>query len=509
MYAENRAARWQRIALRLFIEPRASALEGGAGLITESSSPMKNRLLIAFMLLVGVACTPDVAIEPEPPPNFIFIITDDQRFDMMGNMNPVLHTPEMDELAAEGVRFEQAFVTTSICAASRASLFTGLVERTHRFTFITPPLAQRFTDQSYPTLLRQAGYRTGFVGKFGVNVEDSAEVAMFDVFTPLRPNPYLKPQPDGTTRHLTDITGDEAISFLQSQPSDQPFALSISFNAPHAEDGDERQYIWPEALDTLYQNLVVPDPPLSDPAFHEALPAFLKDPEINMNRYRWFWRFDTPEKAEAMTKGYYRMISGVDAAIGRVRAALDALNLADNTVIMLMGDNGYFLGERGYAGKWLPHEPSIRVPLLIYDPRFPEQAGLRAEAMALNIDIAPTMLDLAGVSIPSTMQGRSLAPLLNNETPVDWRTDIWIEHLMDHKQIVKHEGIRTNRYKYTRYFELDPIYEELYDLQADPLETTNLVTNPEYADVLGELRARCDAVRDGYGGSYKAHDDER
>lgn len=451
------------------------------------------------------ACETSLTGSEAERPNFIFILTDDQRFDMMGNMNPLLHTPEMDQLAAEGVRFENAFVTTSICAASRASVLTGLVERTHRFTFITPPLESRFTDQSYPMLLRQAGYRTGFIGKFGVKVEEGATDDMFDVFRPLSPNPYFKEQPDGTTRHLTDITGDEVIAFLQDQPVDQAFALSISFNAPHAEDSDERQYIWPEAMDTLYQTLTIPDPPLSDPAFHDALPDFLKDPEVNMNRYRWFWRFDTPEKQQTMTKGYFRMISGVDAVIGRVRAALDELSLAENTIIVLMGDNGYFLGERGYAGKWLPHEPSIRVPLLFYDPRHPAQAGNRPTAMALNIDIAPTLLDVAGVSIPNSMQGRSLVPLFTNQIPSDWRTDIWIEHLMDHNQIVKHEGIRTERYKYTRYFELTPLYEELYDLQTDPLETTNLAADPAYADVLDELRNRSDVVRDGYGGVYQPH----
>ena len=128
-------------------------------------------------------------------------------------------------------------------------------------------------------------------------------------------------------------------------------------------------YIWPAAMDTLYTDPAIPDPPLSDPAFFDALPPFLSDPEINLNRFRWFWRFDTPDKAERMTTGYFRMISGVDAVLGLIRDELEQLGLADNTLLILMGDNGYFLGERGYAGKWLPYEPSIRVPLLVFDPR--------------------------------------------------------------------------------------------------------------------------------------------
>ncbi len=221
-----------------------------------------------------------------------------------------------------------------------------------------------------------------------------------------------------------------------------------------------------------------------------------------MNRYRWFWRFDTPEKAKRMTRGYFRMISGVDAAIGRVRDELERLDLADNTVLILMGDNGYFLGERGYAGKWLPYEPSIRVPLLVFDPRRSSPAGLQPTQMALNIDIAPTLLDLAGLPIPAVMQGRSLVPLLRGEEPEDWRTDFFVEHLMEHKQIVKHEGVRGQRYKYARYFELDPVYEELYDLENDPLETKNLARDPAYAEVLARLRTRCDELRDHYGGPY-------
>ena len=460
------------------------------------------RFLILLCLLFLAGCQEKT---PPAPPDILFVITDDQRFDMMGNMNPMLHTPVMDSLVREGVRFENAFVTTAICAASRASLLSGVVERTHRFTFITPPLGSTFTDQSYPAIMRRAGFRTAHIGKFGVEIEEGAADTMFTVFEPLNRNPYFKEQEDGSVRHLTDITADRAIEFIQSTPERMPLALTMSFNAPHAEDSDERQYIWPAAVDTFYQNLDLPPPPLSDPAFHEALPEFLRLPEINMNRFRWFWRFDTPEKARHMTKGYFRMITGVDAAIGRVLEALEEAGRAENTVVVLIGDNGYFLGERGYAGKWLPHEPSIHVPLLIYDPRRSEYAGLRPEAMALNIDIAPTLLDIAGLETPPQMQGRSLLPLLSGPPPADWRTDFFVEHLMDHVQIVKHEGVRGPRFKYARYFELEPMYEELYDLDNDPLETENLVDDPAYQDELNRMRARTDELRDTYGGPYQPH----
>lgn len=440
---------------------------------------------------------------PARRPNLLFILTDDQRWDLMGCAgNPIIKTPQMDRLAREGVRFRNAFVTTSICAASRASIFSGTYERTHRYTFGTPPMRAPFTDASYPTLLKAAGYRTGFVGKFGVGITAGAREKMFDWFKPLGRHPYFKKQPDGSVRHLTDLTGDQAIAFLrESKQLGTPFCLSISFNAPHAEDSDKRQYIWPKAMDALYRDVTIPVPKTADPAFFAKLPAFQQQ---SLNRIRWHWRFETPELAQEKTKGFYRMISGVDAVIGRLRAELERLKLDDNTVIILIGDNGYFLGERGFAGKWTGHEVSLRVPLLVLDPRAPKKLrGITPDAMALNVDIAPTLLDLAGLPVPKQMQGRSLAPLLGGETPSDWRTDFFHEHLFDHRSIPKYEGVRTQRHTYIRWFEQQPVHEELYDNVADPHQEHNLAGDPKQAALLERLRQRCDELRDTCGGPFK------
>jgi arylsulfatase A-like enzyme len=324
---------------------------------------------------------------------------------------------------------------------------------------------------------------------------------MFDAYVPLRPAPYLKELEDGSVRHLTDITADESIEYLRSMDRTRPFSLTVSFNAPHADDGDERQYIWPEAMDTLYVDTEIPDPPLSDPAFFDALPEFLK--EASLNRVRWYWRFDTPEKARGMTKGYFRMLSGVDAAMGRILEELDSMGLADNTVVLLMGDNGYFLGERGYAGKWLPYDLSIRVPLVVLDPRIENRRrGSTPSLPVLNIDIAPTLLELAGVETPATMQGQSLVPLLAGDAPADWREDFFVEHLYEHPEIPKHEGVRGERFKYARYFEQVPAFEELYDLLEDPMETRNLSGDPEYLEILEALRGRTNELRDSLGGPF-------
>jgi len=424
-------------------------------------------------------------------PNIIFLLTDDQRWDTMGCAgNKIIHTPNMDSLAAEGVRFTNAFVTTSICTASRASIFNGTYQRIHRFNFQTPPLSAEMTDISYPCLLKAAGYRTGFTGKLGVTVETGETARMFDYFEELV-CPYRKEQPDGSDRHLTNIMGDKAIEFLDTCTPAQPFCLSVSFQAPHAEDDNPDQYVWPKECDHLYRNVTIPPAANSSPEFFSAMPKFLKE---SLNRKRWYWRFDAPQKAQEMTKGYYRMISGVDAVIGRIIEELKKRQIYDNTVIMLMGDNGYFLGERGFAGKWLMHEESIRVPLIVFDPQAGKKTrGITVSEMALNIDLAPTILELAKVKIPPRIQGRSLVPLLKGRKP-KWRTDFLYEYLWFKDDIPKCEGVRTERWKYIRYFEEKPLYEELYDLAGDPQERVNLAKDLNHQETLNCLRKRCNQL---------------
>ena len=434
-------------------------------------------------------------------PNLLLVVTDDQRWDAMGCAgNALARTPHLDALAADGVRFRNAFVTTAICAASRASILTGLYERTHRYTFGTPPIRDEHLDASYPVQLKAAGYRTGFVGKFGVRTAAGGPARMFDSFVPLGAGPYWKKQPDGSERHLCDVTGDRALEFLDGCTAEQPWCLSISFNEPHAEDGDPRQYFWPLAFDGWYTDTVFPVPKTMAPSFFAALPAFLQKSE---SRTRFLWRFDEPQKYQNMVRGYYRMISGVDAVVGRLRGELHKRGMADDTVIVFCSDNGYFLGERGFADKWYLYEPSVRVPLLVADPRLPElRKGSTCDLMALNVDLAPTLLALAGVVPPPLYQGHSLVPLLHGRAPVGWRTEFFYEHLLDGPKIPKSEGLRTERFTYLRWFEQQPLVEELYDHQADFDEVDNLVAVPAYAEVLAGMRHRTDALRDRYGGVW-------
>lgn len=177
--------------------------------------------------------------------------------------------------------------------------------------------------------------------------------------------------------------------------------------------------------------------------------------------------------------------------------------MSDNTVVVFSGDNGYYEGQRGFAGKWSHYEESLRVPLIVYDPRVPEsQRGQVIDALSLNVDVAPTLLSYAGVAIPDRYQGRSLRSWVEGNHPSSWRTDSFAEHLMNNAQIPKWEGVRGQRFVYARYFEQDPPYEYLHDLRVDPDQLTNYVDHPDYVDTLEQMRARCDQLRDQYGGPY-------
>jgi arylsulfatase A-like enzyme len=458
--------------------------------------PIRTAICFSLLLVTRVSFSAEDA-----RPNIIFFLSDDHRADFLSCAgHPIVKTPSIDRLAERGIRFENAFVTTSICAASRATLLTGLWERSHKYTFGTPPIAAPLVDEGYPALLREAGYRTGFVGKFGVNAGRGGTTKMFDSFVPLNRNPYWKKLPDGSRRHLTDLTGDKAIEFVRSCSKDQPFCLSVSFNAAHAEDSDKNDhYPWPESENGLYEDVTIP-PPLVRSDFWKELPEFFHDA---MHRDRWFWRWDTDEKYQKNVKAYYRMLTGLDRNLGRVLEEVNKLGFGDNTVVIFMGDNGYYKGSRGFAGKWSHFEESLRVPLVIYHPQVPaDSAGRVIDVMALNVDVPATIVRLATGEVPASYQGIDMSLWCDRNFAPVWRSDFFCEHLMDRHDIPKWEGVRGQRYVYARYFENLPEGEFLHDLEKDPKQLNNFVNDATYADVLAKLRKRCDELRDEYGGEY-------
>ncbi|AQT68089.1 Arylsulfatase [Anaerohalosphaera lusitana] len=468
--------------------------------MNKRQSLIKISLILTGLTLIW-GCSNDKAkplasndwVDSPERPNIIFLLTDDQRNDTLGCAgHPIVQTPNIDSLASEGVRFENCFVTTSICAASRASIFTSLHERTHGYTFGKPAVAEAYTLSSYPALLRQAGYRSGFIGKFGCSMKGSGE--MFDYFETV-PGPGYLDQPDGSKLESTEVMSNLAQKFIKDN-DDRPFCLSVSFHASHARDRNKTpgkgHYPYPEWTSELYDDVSVPSPGLSDPIYFEILPEFL---QTSMNRKRFYWRWDTPEKYQTNMRSYFRMISGIDKVVGQLRHLLKELNIEDDTIIIYSADNGYYMGYRGFAGKWTHFEQSLRVPLVIYDPRMPDKfTGQSVDPMVLNLDFAPTILELGRVEVPEHYQGRSLLSAMSGASSIDLekRDSIFCEHLMDHKDIPKWEGVRTKQYKYARYFEQNPAYECLYDLNVDPTELHNLVLHPDYQTILKQMRSKTD-----------------
>ena len=460
------------------------------------------------------SCKKEIEIKKEEKkPNIIFILTDDQRWDALGYAgNPLAHTPEMDKLAETGVFFENAISTTPICAASRASIISGLVERTHNYSFSTGAMKEEYMHNAYPRILKNAGYYTGLFGKFGVRYEHLDSLYNVSENYDLRydrndRSSYYYKTLGKDTVHLTRYTGEKAMDFITNAPTDKPFSLQLSFSAPHASDNTEEQYFWDEEYDYILENITVPDgnsiektivpgAKIAEDEYFDRLPQRVKD---GFNRLRWYWRYDTPEKYQHSVKGYFRMIAGIDNEIGKIRATLEAKGIADNTVIVLMGDNGYFMGERQLAGKWLMYENSIKVPLIVYDPRNKEHKDIKE--MALNIDIPSTILDFAGIKAPESWHGKSLKPFVNANDFSLQRDTILIEHLWDKKEIPPSEGVRTNEWKYFRYID-DKSIEELYNLKEDPQEINNLIDDDGSQKVLANLKNKLTELIERYKDPY-------
>lgn len=436
-------------------------------------------------------------------PNIVFFFTDDQTISTLGCYgNSVVQTPTIDSLAQRGTRFENAFVSHSICWVSRTTILTGLIGRSYG-TASKPEIARADAVETlYSDLLRDAGYRTGYFGKWHAKMPKSFKREdHFDEFEAIGRNPFYKKLPDGSLRHETDLIVDRGIEFVRNQPADQPFALNLWFNACHAEDSDRRPGIghfpWPQSADGMYEDITIDSPRLGAKKIFDALPEFLR---TTINRERFFWRWNTDAKYQTNMRSYYRMVTGIDRAIGRMLDALDEAGLSDNTIIVYTADNGYHMGNRGLAGKWSHFEESLRVPMIIFDPRVAEESrGKVTDAIALNVDLPATFLQWADIDVPARFQGHSLKPIVQGDTPDDWRTESFHEHFAVRNRIPAFEGIRNERYKYVRYFDHGN-HEFLHDLTNDPDELVNLAEVPEHAKILADMRKRTDERVEELGG---------
>jgi arylsulfatase A-like enzyme len=445
---------------------------------------------LAFALLFLLSASSLTAAERM---NVLFLLADDWRHDTLGCAgNPVVKTPHLDALAADGFRFTRACVTTSVCGVSRASLLTGQWMSRHGnpdFKMFTTPWRETF-----PGLMRQNGYWVGHVGKWHNGKFPASE---FDFARSYMGKHWIK-EPGAEPIHVTQKNEKDALEFLQTRPKDRPFCLTVSFFAAHAEDNNPRQYLPQPGSESLYANVEIPVPPTANEEALRRLPPFLQA-SANEGRKRWTWRFDTPAKYQEMMKNYYRLCSEVDSTCGRLVAELQSQGLLENTLIVFTGDNGYFHGERGLADKWYPYEESIRVPLIVRDPRMPKEGrGKTSEEFVLNVDVAPTFLSAAGITTPSTMQGRDFSPLYlaQGEVKPEWRKEFFYEHstITSKERIPASQALVRRDAKYSFWPEYE--YEELFDLVADPGEQNNLVKSPEKKELLEAMRARFRELRE-------------
>jgi len=433
-------------------------------------------------------CQADTA-SAETPLNVVVLYADDWRHDTLScSGESVVQTPRLDALAKQGVRFTENCVTTSICGISRANLYTGQWMSRHgarRFVMWDTPW-----DETYLGLLRNNGYHLGHVGKWhnGAFPKDK-----FD-FSVVYHGRHWYDTPEYGRVHVTKRNENDAMKFLADRPKDKPFYLTVSFFATHAEDGHKDQFLpQPDSLD-LYKDVKIPVASNATQESWERLPDFFD--EKNEGRNRWHWRFDDPKKHQRMMKNYYRMATEVDTTCGVVLDELKKQGVLDNTLVIFTTDNGYYHGEHGLADKWYPHQESIRVPLIISDPRMTkEKLGTTNDDFTLSVDLAPTILAAVGIAAPKNMQGEDIAPLYLSKEKPTWRSEFFYEHptLRSKDFIPASEALVRKDWKYMFWPEHD--VEQLFDLEADPREENDLANDASHTKKLAEMRKRFNELK--------------
>jgi arylsulfatase len=437
--------------------------------------------------------------------NIVLFYADDWRFDSIGALNPIVHTPSLNKLAKEGVIFTQNAVTTSICWISRACLATGQHYSRHKTLDIGDPVPfhQHWNDTLFGKL-RDHGYFTGAVGKWQPG---ALQPYMFN-----SSESYYGFHFQENGDHITDMNERDALDFLRNKRKknvDDPFALFVNFFAPHHYDGQPEQYFPQNKTQYLYKDIEIPFAPTCTQEAWENLPPFFTD--TNEGRSRWRDRFNEKSKAQKMIKNYLRLISGVDMTIGNILQELERQNLTDNTLVIFTTDNGYYHAEHGLADKFYAHQESIRVPLIIRDPRMnKDQIGTRNEELTLSIDLAPTMLQAAEINVPDRMQGVDMSLLYRaakdtdtdtdtdtakQKTETAWRRNFYYEYpgIPGNMGHIPVQALVRRDFKYI-YWPTHK-YEELFHLPSDPYEEHDLARNATFEVTMQELRSEFKKVQ--------------
>jgi len=444
-------------------------------------------LIISIIIISLVSCRRLAKKHKSKSPNFLILISDDQRWDQLSYSDrpliPELKTPNMDSLAQQGVYFRNAFITTPICTVSRASIMTGMYASTHGMNHFNTPIKPDILSKSYPALLHDKGYKTGILGKWGMGIEGTDEI--FDMFNAWAKQGSYFHETDSGKIHNSEWLAKRTREFLTSCTTNEPFCLTVCFKSPHHPyQPDERDK-------DLFDDVQIPKRETDTPEGYMAMSPHVMEKSLN----RWCYFDERKDEATKnnFEKDFLRCVKSLDRSVGEIMQALKDLDFDENTVVIYLSDHGYLWGEHGLGGKWLLYEESIRVPIIIQGPGIPNiKQGIKLDNIALNIDIAPTILDIAGIPIPEEMDGISLNPLLNGQEDPS-RIDFFMEHvdIIDvENPIPDSRGVRSDEWKYIRYINVKPEVEELYNIKSDPLESNNLANEEKYIEIKNQLKER-------------------
>lgn len=428
------------------------------------------------------------------PRNVIFILTDDHRYDFMGFTGrlPWLRTPNMDRLFKEGAWFRNAFVTTSLCSPSRATILTGAYSHVH--TVVDNAAPEPKGNIYFPQYLQRAGYQTAFFGKWHMGEEAQSDQPRpgFNHWESFKgQGVYYAPQLniDGkqvqydSSVYITDLLTDHAIDWLKKRDKSRPFFLYLSHKAVHAPFAPAKRHTG------LYKKL----PYTLPPTYYQTLNDDYKKlhwPEwVRQQRYSWHgvdFPYHSHQDIAEIVQTYCETLMGVDESIGEVMDYLRSEGLDKNTLIIYMGDNGFSFGEHGLIDKRHFYEESVKIPFLVYCPEI-FSGGSTITKMVQNIDVAPTILSAAGLQPPASMPGKSFIPLLKGDSS-SWRDKIFYEYYWEYDFPMTPTvfGVRTDKFKYIRYYGIWDT-NELYDLEKDPNEMNNLIENPSYSDTVRKM----------------------
>ena len=488
------------------------------------------RIRIALACLITSAAVAAGHAQTRARPNILFIFSDDHAAHAISAYGSAINkTPNLDRLALEGMLFRYAFVTNSICAPSRATVLTG--QFGHLNGVPTNVEALHPTTLTFPKLLRENGYQTAVLGKWHLKTLPNADA--FDHFEVVNDQgDYYNPlfmRPRDTVRvegYATEIITDRALQWIARRDRSRPFMLMLQHKAPHRP--------WqpgPKQLG-MFEGVTFPEPPtLFDDWTGRASPAH--EQEMTIARHldstdlklvppgnltpaqleRWNTAYGAPNarflaakpdgdalvrwKYQRYIADYVRVVTAIDDNVGRVLAYLDSTGLARNTIVIYSSDQGFFLGDHGWFDKRWMYEESLRTPLFIRWPGVVRPRSVNQD-LVQNLDYAETMLEMAGVAIPASMQGRSLVPLLRGKTPANWRDAIYYQYFEypSWHMVRRHYGVRTKRYKLIHYYEVDAW--ELFDLRRDPRELRSVYGDASYKTVLATMKTKLHQLRAQY-----------